>query len=75
MKFENFWAGVNIENATMATLPPINGVDDQLQKELLTVVENRVNYETDYLHEMLPRCLDNIKRRRYETMHSQKEVS
>ena len=38
----------------MATLPPIHEIDDmQMYQELLTVLENRSQAETDFLNEAL----------------------
>ena len=61
MQFDNFWNALKVENAVMATLAPLNEVDTKLHQELLSVMENRVYAEYDFLHEVLQRCLDNIK--------------
>ena len=52
----------------------VDEVDAKLHDELLTVMENRIHAESDYLNEVLPRCLDNIKVMWYETMRVPKEV-
>ena len=41
---------------------------------ILAVMENRVLLEYDYLHEVLPACLDTIKAMWYETMHAPRPV-
>ena len=74
MKFDNFASGLKVENAMMLTLPPVNEIDSKLHQELLTVMEKRIQSDHDYLHEVLPRCVDNIELMWYKTMHEPRPV-
>ena len=76
MKFDAFLKGLKVKNTLLAlgTLPPVNEIDVKLHQELLTVMENRVSMEYDYLHSVLPHCLNNIMMVWYGTMHTPTKV-
>ena len=74
MKLDSFAAGLKVENALMLTLPPINEIDAKLHQDLITLMENKVEADHDYLHESLPTCLNNIKLMWYETMHAPRAI-
>ena len=61
LKLETFWNGLKIEKAQLATLPPINEIDNKLHQELITLMGNRGIEEYNYLDELLPDKLNQIK--------------
>ena len=42
----------------MATLPPVGEMGTQLHQNLGTVRQQRVDSETHFLNEVLPKCVD-----------------
>ena len=66
LKLETFWNGLKIEKARLATLPPIDQIDNTLHQELITLMENRGIEEDNYLNELLPNKLNQIKLDWYE---------
>ena len=74
LKLETFWNGLKVEKAQLATLPPINEIDKKLHQELITLMENRGIEEYNYLNELLPDKLNQIKLDWYENRHVIQEV-
>ena len=54
MKFNVFWDKLKVENALMATLPPVNEMDTRLNEELLTVIASKKQADAEFTHDVLP---------------------
>ena len=74
MKFNSFWDGLKLENALMATLPPIHEMDARLHEELLNMIASKTQADADFSHEVLPQHSDNIEIAGYETKSGDKDV-
>ena len=61
MKFDGFVKATKVENAFLATLPPMNEIDPELHEQLLRVMENKLQVQNKYLEEDLPSAVDAIK--------------
>ena len=74
MKFDTFWGGVKIEKRQLATLPPVNEINQTMHQELITLMDNRYVEEIYYLNELLPDKLNHIKLDWYENRHAVQTV-
>ena len=74
MKFDTFWGGVKIEKRQLATLPPVNEINQTMHQELITLMDNRYVEEIYYLNELLPDKLNQIKLDWYENRHAVQTV-
>ena len=68
LKFAKFSNDLKTENALLATLPPLNEIDDQLHTQLIIALENRTDMNDGFISEVLPNCVDLIKIAWYESL-------
>ena len=73
-KIDQFRSRLRVENTLMATLPPVGEMDVQLHRDLLTVLQQCVESETQFQNELLPRCVDAIKTTWYENTRTIPEI-
>ena len=71
LKVDSCIRGVRVENALMASLPPINEIDHKLHEKLIDTMEQRIQTESQYLEVTLPGSIDAIKLDWYQHMHHQ----
>ena len=64
--------GIRLENTLMTSLPPVNEIDTRLHEKLISVMEQRIQNENQYLDVELPTAIDAIKLSWYENMHQMK---
>ena len=75
MKIENCVNSIKVENSFLATLPPLNEIDSQKYESLLDLMEQRLQYEQNYLQIQLPAALKEITLKCYETMGGCKQTA
>ena len=61
LKVDSCLRGVRLENTLISSLPPVNEIDIRLHEKLISVMEQRVQNENQYLDVELPNAIDTIK--------------
>ena len=72
LKVDSCLRGVRLENTLISSLPPVNEIDICLHEKLISVMEQRIQNENQYLDVELPTAIDAIKLSWYENMHQMK---
>ena len=70
LKIKSSVCAVRLENTLMTSLPPVNEIDQKLHEKLITVMEQRIQAENQYLDMELPGAIDAIKLDWYQHMHN-----
>ena len=71
LKIDSCIRGICFENTLMASLPPVNEIDNKLHEKLIDTMEQRIQSENQYLDVVLPGAIDAIKLDWYQHMHHQ----
>ena len=72
LKIDSCIHGICVEYTLIASLPPVNEIDQKLHEKLIETMEQRIQNENQYLEVALPGAIDAIKLDWYQHMHHQK---